>query len=125
MPDAVVQGLGMLVRGLEIAGAGALVLGFIITTVRWFLDTRRQGLVAAVERYERALGRATLIGLEILVAATIIKTITAEQTVGGMSLLAIMIVIRTALGWSTVLEMDSRWPWQKLQSDAAVTKTTS
>jgi uncharacterized membrane protein len=51
--------------------------------------------------------------LEILVAATIIKTITLDPTLENMGLLAMMIAIRTALGWAMVLEMNGRWPWQK------------
>jgi uncharacterized membrane protein len=109
----------VLVRGLEIIGAGALVAGFVVATGHCLLETCRQGPVAAVERYRQALGRAVLIGLEILVAATIIKTITLEPTVESMSLLALMVVIRTVLGWTMVLEMSGRWPWQRARSDAA------
>jgi uncharacterized membrane protein len=54
-----------------------------------------------------------LIGLEILVAATIIKTIIVEPSVEGVGLLATMIIIRTMLGWTTVLEVSGRWPWQR------------
>ncbi len=113
MPEQVLQGLGVVVRTLEIIGAGALALGFVVATVRCFLAMRRLGKVAAVERYRQALGRAVLIGLEILVAATIIKTITVDPTVDGMGILAIMVVIRTTLGWTMGLEMDGRWPWQR------------
>lgn len=67
----------------------------------------------AIQGYRRAIGRAILIGLEILVAATIIKTIVFDPTVENMGLLALMIAIRTALGWSMVLEMNGRWPWQQ------------
>jgi uncharacterized membrane protein len=119
MPDEVLQGLEVLARALEIIGAGALVLGFVIATGHWFLGSLRQGMVPAVERYRQALGRVVLIGLEVLVAATIIKTITLEPTVEGMSFLAIMVVIRTILGWSMVLETSGRWPWQRPRSDAA------
>jgi uncharacterized membrane protein len=118
MPDEVLQGLGVLVRALEIIGAGALVLGFVIATGHWFLGTLRQGAVPAVERYRHALGRVVLIGLEILVAATIIKTITFQPTVESMSFLAITVVIRTILGWSMVLEMRGRWPWQRPRPEA-------
>jgi uncharacterized membrane protein len=119
MPDAIFQGLEALTQGLEIVGAGALVLGFVIATGHWFLGTRRTGAVPAVEQYRKALGRVVLIGLEILVAATIIKTITLEPTVEGMSLLAIMVVIRTVLGWSMVLEVNGRWPWQGPRPEAS------
>jgi len=113
MPDEVVHALGVLVRLIEIAGAGILVFGFVVATGRWFLGTRRQGTGPAVERYRQTLARVVLIGLEILVAATIIKTITLEPTVESLSFLAIMVIIRTALGWTMVLEMSGRWPWQR------------
>ena len=119
MPDEVLQSLEMLARALEIVGASALVLGFVIATAQCFLRSLRQGAIPAVNRYRRSLGRVVLIGLEILVAATIIKTITFESTVEGMSLLAIMVAIRTTLGWTMLLEMDGRWPWQKPRPDAA------
>ena len=119
MPDEVLQSLEMLARALEIVGASALVLGFVIATAQCFLRSLRQGAIPAVNRYRRSLGRVVLIGLEILVAATIIKTIMFESTVEGMGLLAIMVAIRTTLGWTMLLEMDGRWPWQKPRPDAA------
>jgi uncharacterized membrane protein len=73
---------------------------------------RQQGLTAR-DHYRRSLGRSVLIGLEILVAATIIKTITVEPSVEGMGLLAAMVVIRIMLGWTTALEISGRWPWQR------------
>ena len=57
MPDAVVQGLATLTRVLEIAGAGALVLGFVITTVRWVRRSLQQGAAPALAPYRRGLGR--------------------------------------------------------------------
>jgi len=119
MLDQIFQELGTVVRWLEIAGAGALVAGFVVATVSWLLGVLRQGESSVVERYRQALGRTILIGLEILVAATIVKTITVQPTVESMSFLAIMVAIRTVLGWTTVLEMSGRWPWQRPRSDAA------
>ncbi len=121
MPDHVLQSLEVLARVLEIVGAGALVLGFVIGTVRCLSQSFQLGAIPAVERYRRSIGRVVLFGLEILVAATIIKTITLHSTVEGMGLLAIMVAIRTAIGWTIVLEMDGRWPWQKSRPDAART----
>ena len=62
--------------------------------------------------YRQALGRSVLVGLEVLVAATIIKTVIVEPSLEGLGLLAGMIVVRTILGWTTVLEISGRWPWQ-------------
>ena len=114
MLDLVVQGLVLLTQILEICGAGFLILGFIFDTTRWWFQyMRQQGTLAALASYRRSLGRSVLIGLEILVAATVIKTIIVEPSVEGMGLLITMIIIRTMLGWTTVLEVSGRWPWQR------------
>jgi uncharacterized membrane protein len=113
MPEPVVQGLTLLTHSLEIVGAGALVLGFVVATVRYAREIRSRGARQAFSRYRQAIARGLLIGLEVLVAATIIKTITVEMTPRSLGLLALMIAIRTILSWSTVLEMTGRWPWQK------------
>ena len=88
-------------------------LGFMIDTWKWFRRTCSEGLRPASEHYRLRLGRSVLIGLEILVAATIIKTITVEPTIEGVGLLAGMVVIRSMLGWTTALEIRGRWPWQR------------
>jgi uncharacterized membrane protein len=113
MPDAVAQGLATLMQVLEIVGAGALALGFVITTVRWVLQALQQGALSALGPYRRALGRVILIGLEVLVAATIIKTIIVDPSVQGVGYLAIIVAIRTILSWTTALEIYDRWPWQR------------
>ena len=114
MPELMVQSLRILTQLLEICGAGFLVLGFVADTSRWLFRRRRQaGSLAALDRYRRSIGRSVLIGLEILVAATIVKTVIVEPTVEGIGLLIAMVVIRTVLGWTTALEIDERWPWQR------------
>jgi uncharacterized membrane protein len=113
MPDQALQTLEVITRVLEIVGASALVVGFVVATIRCVRQYFRQGGKPAVARYRKALGRVILIGLEILVAATIIKTITLDPTTEGIGFLAIMVAIRTVLGWTMVLEMNGRWPWQR------------
>ena len=112
MPESVVHVLEAVTRGLEIAGAGTLILGFVIATVQALWRVQTVGPKPAYEAYRQALGRVILIGLEVLVAATILKTITVAPTPAGLGILACMIGIRTILGWTTVLEMNGRWPWQ-------------
>ena len=112
MPDSVLEGLAELAAVLEICGAGFLILGFIFDTLRWFKQMYQTGFQSALHHYRQSLGRSVLIGLEILVAATIIKTITVEPTLEGMGLLAGMVMVRAMLGWTTALEINGRWPWQ-------------
>jgi len=125
VPDTVIQSLGLIARLLEIAGAGFLILGFVIATTRWLVQMPQHGARAARGNYRQSLGRSILIGLEVLVAATIIKTITVDPTVEGMGILAVMVAIRMILGWTIVLEISGRWPWQKRRVESAPAQTES
>jgi len=68
-------------------------------------------------RFRRVLGRAILLGLELLVAADIIKTVAVTPTLESVGVLAIIVLIRTFLSWSLELEISGRWPWQKRSQD--------
>jgi uncharacterized membrane protein len=125
MSDAIVQGLATLIRALEDASAFLLVLGFVIATLRWFRDVQRDGALPAFESYRKAIARVVLIGLEVLVAATIIKTIIIDPTLDKVGYLAIMVAIRTFLGWTTSLEMSGHWPWQKPEPASTRSPKTS
>lgn len=62
--------------------------------------------------YRTTLGRALLLGLEILVAADIIKTVALETTFESVVVLGVLVFIRITLGWSLIVELEGRWPWQ-------------
>lgn len=97
---------------LELVAAVLLVLGFVVSTALWLRDGLVNKDPAARTRYREALARSILIGLEVLTAATIIKTVTLTPTLDSMITLVAMVAIRTVLGWTTSLEMNGRWPWQ-------------
>ena len=63
-------------------------------------------------RFRRVLGRAILLGLELLVAADIIKTVAVTPTLESVAVLGMIVLIRTFLSWSLELEISGRWPWQ-------------
>ena len=68
--------------------------------------------------YKATLGRALLLGLEILVAADIIKTVAVTPTLESVAVLGLIVLIRTFLSWSLVLEIDGRWPWKAARHTA-------
>jgi uncharacterized membrane protein len=74
---------------------------------------RRAQPAAAYEDYRRRVGRALLLTLEILVAADIIRTVALENTLRSIAGLGVLVVIRTFLSWSLMLEVEGRWPWQR------------
>ena len=112
MSDQVIAVFQVIVQLLELIGAVFLIAGFVIATFNWFRKTLAGARREALEKYRVRLGRSVLIGLEILVAATIIKTIALDQSIEGIGLLAGMVLIRAIIGWTTVLEIRGRWPWQ-------------
>jgi uncharacterized membrane protein len=59
------------------------------------------------------LGRALLLGLEILVAADIVRTVALEATLQSVAVLGLLVLIRTFLSWALVVEIEGRWPWQR------------
>ncbi len=66
----------------------------------------------AYAEYKERLGKSLLLGLEILIAADVIRTVALEPTLTSVTVLGVLIVIRTFLSWSLILEMEGRWPWQ-------------
>jgi uncharacterized membrane protein len=117
MPEFVVQGFELLIQLLEICGAILLVIGFVVATWTWARQVRRDDRRVALSNYRQALGRSVLAGLEVLVVATIIKTIILTHSYEDLGLLAGMVIIRTVLGWTTALEIDGKWLWQKQKTN--------
>ena len=66
-----------------------------------------------------SLGKALLLGLEILVAADIIRTVALEATLESVLVLGILVLIRTFLSWALVVEIEGHWPWQLPQKSNA------
>ena len=53
-----------------------------------------------------------LLGLEILIAADIVKTVAVKPTIENMGALGLLVLVRTLLSWTLELEIEGRWPWQ-------------
>lgn len=99
-------------RGVEVL-AVVIMIGFIaFGCVRYLWQFAKQ-VEGTYEKFRVVLGRTLLIGLELLVAADIIRTVTLELTLTNLALLAGLVVVRTFLGWTLGLEIEHRWPWQK------------
>ena len=112
MSPELVRLLETTTAAIEIMGVSVLVWGFLISAGRYLRFYRRMARPALIREFKRGLGRTILIGLEILVAATILKTVTKEATLVSVGMLAGMVIVRTILNWTIVLEMDGHWPWQ-------------
>ena len=67
---------------------------------------------AMTGKFRARLGNSLLIGLEILVAADIIRTVALEPSLENVAILGILVLVRTFLSWSLVVEIEGRWPWR-------------
>jgi len=103
--------------GVELV-AVVLIVGVILTATVSYVRKifARQADLSTYDAYRHQLGRALLLGLEILVAADIIRTVVLEPTLRNVLVLGLLVFIRTFLSWSLVLEIEGRWPWQALRS---------
>ena len=100
------------VRIVTLAAAFLLLLGFAVSSFKWFRQVLSEGREPAYHTSRHKIGRTVLIGLEVLLAATILKTIVTPPSVETLSMILYTVAIRTALGWTTTLEVYGRWPWQ-------------
>jgi uncharacterized membrane protein len=99
-------------RLIDAAGVIAVVAGTCAATVYAVVRfVRRQHPI--YRPYRQFLGRSILLGLELLVAADIIRTVAVTPTLESVAVLAVIVLIRTFLSFSLELEITGRWPWQK------------
>jgi uncharacterized membrane protein len=101
-------------------GVAVIVLGVLWGMIRFPLDLSSQGVDYAYKMVRNQITRTLLLGLEVLVAADIIRTVAVSPTLLSVAVLAAIVAIRTFLSWSLILEMEGRWPWQK---DARIPKS--
>ena len=111
----VIEKIGMTIdaAGVVVIVTGAAI-AFVASVVRL---SRRESDV--YRRFRQQLGRAILLGLELLVAADIIRTVAASPNLTSVAILAGIVLIRTFLSFSLEVETTGRWPWQKRDISAS------
>lgn len=63
--------------------------------------------------FRQRIGRGLVLGLEVLVAADIVETVAIQPTFENIGVLALIVAVRTFLGWSLEVELEGRWPWRR------------
>lgn len=109
MPDfeSIIEFVGRVVDAL---GVLAIVAGLLLAT--WHYLRRGRGRADGYHQYRQDLGRGILLGLELLVAADIIRTVAVAPTLEQVIVLGVIVIIRTVLSMSLQVELEGRWPWQ-------------
>jgi uncharacterized membrane protein len=95
----------------EAAGTFAMTVGALVALVLAVRD-RGAGGPATYKAFRSRLGHAIILGLELLVAADILRTISTQPTLSQVAVLGSIVLIRTFLSFSLEVELEGRWPWQ-------------
>jgi uncharacterized membrane protein len=119
--DGILHVIEYVALAVEILAVVVIVVAIARATVRYVEARLGHGdAKAAYHGYRAEIGSGLLLGLEILVAADVIRTVVLEPTLESVGVLGILVVVRIVLGWSLVVEIEHRWPWQEPNDDASM-----
>jgi uncharacterized membrane protein len=99
-------------RFFEVFGVVALLLG-LLWAVFIGLRAGRLGDLEGVKAFREVFGSAILLALEVLVAADLIRTVAIEPSIENVTVLAIIVLIRTVLSFSLETEIEGVPPWRR------------
>ena len=110
------EAMDTVVRLFEIAGVAVLAVGSAIALVTGAVLVARGERDGAYASVRRNVGRSILLGLEILIIADIVKTITIDSTIESAVILGIIVLVRTFLSFSIEIELEGVPPWRRRAS---------
>jgi uncharacterized membrane protein len=105
----VVDRIGEVIDG---AGVAVIVIGALMAAVAAAIRLGHHE-TSIYRRFRQQFGRTILLGLELLVAGDIVRTVAAQPTLTSVAILGLIVLIRTFLSFSLEVELTGRWPWQQ------------
>lgn len=103
---------------LDLIGVVVIAIGLLIAALRYVAGFFSEATLNAYQKLRQDIGRAILLGLEILVAADIIRTVAVTPDLRSVAILGCIVLIRTFLSYSLQLEVTGYWPWQTAKAQA-------
>jgi uncharacterized membrane protein len=98
---------------IEILAVTIIIVAIIVALARYLFRYATQRTADNLyHQLKVSLGKALLLGLEFLVAADIVRTVALEATLESVIVLGLLVLIRTFLSWSLVVEIEGHWPWR-------------
>jgi len=111
--DRILEWIDFAALAIEILAVMIIVVAIFYAMIRYTLRTiLRPGAGNEYQALKVRLGKSLLLGLEILVAADVVRTVALEATLASVTVLGLLVLIRTFLSWALVVEIEGRWPWQ-------------
>ena len=106
-----------IVHGFEVAGVIVLSVGSLWALVQAGVNFVHGDHVAVYQQARQQIGRSILLGLEILIIADIVQTITVSATIESAITLGIIVLVRTFLSFSLEIELEGVLPWRRTKTD--------
>jgi uncharacterized membrane protein len=104
--------IGQLAELFDLLGVAVLVGGTLITMGRALAVGRVAGGKASYRVARRTFGKALLLGLEVLIAADLMRSVSLNLTISSVLALGLLVVVRTILSFSIQIEMEGALPWR-------------
>ena len=98
--------------GIESIGVLVIITGSAVSSFRFLSNFRSEPEGVAYGMFRRQLGRSIILGLEFLIAGDIIRTVIVADTLTNVTILGLIILIRTFLGFTLHFEVEGKWPWE-------------
>ena len=117
--ELILEWIELAALAIEVLAVVIIVAAIFYSVIRYFfrvISTKKTDIVQ-YRTLKSSLGRTLLLGLEILVAADIVRTVALEATLESVVILGLLVLIRTFLSWSLEVELNGRWPWQPPRPD--------
>jgi uncharacterized membrane protein len=103
-----------IVQVVEATGAAIMILGGLAALVVYAARSIQTGRYPrAYQDLRQQLGRAILLGLEVLIIGDIVRTIVVEPTMTSVGVLGLIVIIRIVLSFSLEIEIDGTLPWRR------------
>ena len=101
-------------QAFEVLGTFVLAVGTLCSFLLAGLTWHRSGSIRqAYALIRQFLGGTLLLGLEILVAADLVRTIAVAPTLDNVLTLGLIVLIRTFLSFSIEIEITGVPPWRR------------
>jgi len=97
---------------VEIIGVLTIFVGILIALFSFIISKEKKNTQAYI-KLRQSIGKSILLGLEILIAADIMATVVTDPTFSSVSVLAVIVLIRTIMSLSLEVELQGKFPWQK------------
>lgn len=111
--------IGRLGELFDLIGALVILGGAVLCLQRAIAAFRRQGGGAAYQVARHTFGHGLLLGLEILIAADLLRSVALNLTLTSITTLGLLVVVRTILSFSVQIELEGELPWRLAQRQSS------